>query len=51
MYALLVASVSAIVIAVAATLWRLRWHLRRTAHSQHLLGELHPDQEPVEKGS
>jgi len=50
LYALLLASVSAIVIAVVATLWRLRWHLRRPAHSQHSLGELHPDHEPVERG-
>jgi uncharacterized membrane protein YqjE len=49
LYALLVASVSAIVIAVVATLWRLRWHLRRPAHSQHSLGEFQPDREPVER--
>jgi hypothetical protein len=50
LYALLVVSVSAIVIAIAATLWRLRWHLRRPAQrSQHSMGELHPDHEPAEK--
>jgi hypothetical protein len=52
LYLLLVASVAAIVIAIAATLWRLRWHLRRPEQrSQHSLGELHPDQEPVERSS
>ena len=29
LYLLLVLSLAAIVIAVAATVWRLRWHLRR----------------------
>ena len=51
LYVLLVASVSAIVIALAATLWRLRWHLRRPAQrSQPSLGELHPEHEPVKRG-
>jgi uncharacterized membrane protein YqjE len=50
LYLLLVVSLAAIVIAVAATIWRLRWHLRRPAQtSQHTLEELHPDREPVEK--
>jgi hypothetical protein len=51
LYGLLVASLSAIVIAIVAMLWRLRWHLRRPAHqaSQHSLGEFHADHEPVEK--
>ncbi|HST77537.1 MAG TPA: hypothetical protein VLN58_03520 [Verrucomicrobiae bacterium] len=50
LYVLLVLSLAAIVIAVAATIWRLRWHLRRPGHSsQHALEEFHPEQEPVEK--
>jgi hypothetical protein len=50
LYVLLATSVSAIVIAIAATLWRLRWHLRRPAQaSQHSVGDLHPGHEPVEK--
>jgi hypothetical protein len=33
-----------------ATVWRLRWHLRRPGHaSQHTLEEFHPGHEPVEK--
>jgi len=51
LYVLLVASVSAIVIAVAAILWRLRWHLRRPAQRLHpSLGELHPEHEPAKRG-
>jgi uncharacterized membrane protein YqjE len=50
LYVLLVLSLAAIVIAVAATVWRLRWHLRRPGStSQHSLEEFHPDREPVEK--
>jgi uncharacterized membrane protein YqjE len=50
LYLLLVVSIAAIVMAVAATIWRLRWHLRRPARiSHHTLEELHPDHEPVEK--
>jgi uncharacterized membrane protein YqjE len=50
LYLLLVLSLAAIVIAVAATVWRLRWHLRRPGHaSQHTLEDFHPDRQPVEK--
>ena len=50
LYVLLVLSLAAIVIAVAATVWRLRWHLRRPGNaSPHSLEEFHPDREPVEK--
>jgi hypothetical protein len=50
LFVLLVLSIGAIIVAVAATVWRLRWHLRRPSHaSQHALNELEPDQEPVEK--
>jgi hypothetical protein len=50
LYVLLVFCLAAIVIAVAATVWRLRWHLRRPGHaSQHTLEQFHPGHEPVEK--
>lgn len=51
LYVLLLASIAAIVIAVGATLWRLRWHLRRPSQtSQHAaLNELQPDHDPVDK--
>jgi hypothetical protein len=50
LYVLLALSIVAIVAAVAAMFWRLRWHLQRphiTPPSQVL--EIAPDQEPVEK--
>jgi hypothetical protein len=50
LYVLLALSLVAIVGAVGAMLWRLRWHLRRphlTPPSQML--EVQPDQEPIEK--
>ncbi|HEX5433453.1 MAG TPA: hypothetical protein VFY05_04395 [Candidatus Angelobacter sp.] len=51
LYVLLLVSIAAIMIAVGATLWRLRWHLRRPNHaSQHAaLNGVQPDHEPVEK--
>ena len=50
LYVLLALSIVAIVAAVGAMVWRLRWHLRRS----HLTPpnpvlEVAPDQEPVEK--
>jgi hypothetical protein len=50
LYVLLALSIVAILAAVTAMLWRLRWHLRRP----HIIPpdpvlELAPDQEPVEK--
>lgn len=52
LYGLLVLSLAAIVVAVAATVGRLRWHLRRTSKSPlHPLEEIQPhrEQQPVEK--
>jgi len=50
LYVLLVLSLGAIVIAVAATVWRLRSHLRRPGQSsQHALKDFHTDQEPAAK--
>jgi hypothetical protein len=50
LFVLLVLSITAIIIAVAATVWRLRWHLSRPSHaSQHALSDFQPEQEPVEK--
>jgi hypothetical protein len=50
LFVLLVLSIGAIVVAVSATVWRLRWHLRRPSHSlQHVVTEVQPGQEPVEK--
>jgi hypothetical protein len=49
LFLLLVLSLAAIVIAVAATVWRLRWHLRRPGHASLQSLEVHPDHEPVEK--
>jgi len=50
LYVLLALSIVAIVAAVAAMFWRLRWHLQRpriTPPSPVL--EIAPDQEPVQK--
>lgn len=50
LYVLLALSIVAIVAAVGAMVWRLRWHLRRphiTPPSPVL--EVEPEQEPVEK--
>jgi hypothetical protein len=33
LYAILVLSVAAIIVALGATWWRLRWHLRRPHHT------------------
>jgi hypothetical protein len=33
LYAILVLSLAAIIVAVGATWWRLRWHLRRPHHT------------------
>jgi hypothetical protein len=50
LYALLVLSIAAIIVAVGATLWRLRWHLRRASRSsQHALEDVRPEPQPVEK--
>jgi hypothetical protein len=50
LYVLLALSIVAIVVAVGAMFWRLRWHLRRphvTPPTPML--EVQPEQEPVEK--
>jgi hypothetical protein len=50
LYVLLALSIVAIVAAVGAMLWRLRWHLRRphlTPPSPMI--EAQPEHEPVEK--
>ena len=50
LYVVLVLSLAAIVIAVAATVWRLRSHLRRPGQSsQHALKDFHTDHEPAGK--
>ena len=51
LYVLLLVSIAAIMIAIGATLWRLRWHLRRPGQaSQHsALNEVRPEQDPVDK--
>ncbi|MGZ4897998.1 MAG: hypothetical protein ACXVIO_09015 [Candidatus Angelobacter sp.] len=50
LYVLLALSIVAILAAVGAMFWRLRWHLRRPhiAPPNPVL-EVAPDQEPVEK--
>ena len=50
LYVLLALSIVAIVVAVGAMFWRLRWHLRRphvTPPTPML--EVQPEREPVEK--
>ena len=50
LFVLLVLSIASVVVAVAGTVWRLRWHLRRPSHAlQHAFKEPEPAQEPVEK--
>jgi hypothetical protein len=50
LYVLLLLSIAAIVVAVAAILWRLWWHLRRPGHaSQRALQDIEPEQQPAEK--
>jgi hypothetical protein len=50
LYVLLALSIVAIVAAVGAMLWRLRWHLRRShlTPSSPML-EVPPEQKPAEK--
>jgi len=48
LYVLLALSIMAILAAVGAMLWRLRWHLRRP-HITPPNPVLEVDQEPVEK--
>ncbi|HSM87431.1 MAG TPA: hypothetical protein VLT16_14840 [Candidatus Limnocylindrales bacterium] len=50
LYGLLVLSIGAILVALGGTLWRLRWHMRRSRHEpQHLGEEVPPVQEPAKK--
>jgi hypothetical protein len=51
LYVLLALSIVAIVAAVGAMLWRLRWHLRRPhiTPPSPVLEVVTPEQEPVEK--
>lgn len=50
LYALLALSLVAIVVAVGAMVWRLRWHLRRPhVTPPNPMLEVQPEQEPVEK--
>ncbi|HXO38133.1 MAG TPA: hypothetical protein VN872_05825 [Candidatus Acidoferrum sp.] len=57
LYVLLALSILAILAAVSAMFWRLRWHLRRphiTPPNPDItlpspIGEVVPEQEPVEK--
>jgi hypothetical protein len=50
LYVLLALSIVAIVAAVGAMLWRLRWHLRRPhLTSPSPVIEAQPEHEPVEK--
>jgi hypothetical protein len=47
LFTLLALSVGAILVAVGAMLWRLRWHLRRSpATAQSPPAEIHPEHEP-----
>jgi hypothetical protein len=49
LYAILVLSLAAIMVAVGATWWRLRWHLRRPHHApSHDLESLQPEQPPAQ---
>ena len=50
LYVLLALSIVAIMAAVAAMVWRLRWHLRRPHITPPTpVMEVVPEQEPVEK--
>ncbi|MGC2742797.1 MAG: hypothetical protein WA672_06390 [Candidatus Angelobacter sp.] len=50
LYIVLALSIVAIVAAVAAMFWRLRWHLHRPHATQtSSVLEVAPEQEPVEK--
>jgi hypothetical protein len=50
LYVVLALSIVAILAAVVAMFWRLRWHLRRPHISpSDPVREVAPDQEPVEK--
>jgi hypothetical protein len=50
LYVLLALSIVAIVVAVAAMFWRLRWHLQRPhITSQSSILEVAPEQDPAEK--
>ena len=50
LYVLLALSIVAIVAAVVAMVWRLRWHLQRPHVTQpSSVLEVAPEQEPVEK--
>ncbi|MCU1254396.1 MAG: hypothetical protein JWM83_695 [Candidatus Angelobacter sp.] len=50
LYVLLALSIVAILAAVGAMFWRLRWHLRRPHITPaNPVLEVVPDQEPVEK--
>ncbi|HXA85542.1 MAG TPA: hypothetical protein VNZ47_10720 [Candidatus Dormibacteraeota bacterium] len=50
LYVLLALSIVAILAAVGAMLWRLRWHLQRPHITPpNPVLEVAPDQEPVEK--
>lgn len=47
LFVLLALSLVAILVAVGAMLWRLRWHLRRSpAAVQNPPVEIHPDPDP-----
>lgn len=50
LYVLLALSIVAIIVAVGAMVWRLRWHLRRPHLSPaSTMLEVRPEREPVEK--
>ena len=50
LYVLLALSIVAIVVAVGAMVWRLRWHLKRPhVTPPNPMLEVQPEQEPVEK--
>ncbi len=50
LFGVLLVSVAAILVAVGAMWWRLRWHLRRSDDAlKQTLAEIQPEQETVSK--
>lgn len=50
LFVLLALSVTAILVAVIALRWRLRWHLRRPHHAlTEPLADIQPEQESIEQ--
>jgi hypothetical protein len=50
LFLILLLSVGAILLAVVALWWRLRWHLRRSDNGlRNALAEIQPEKESIEK--